>query len=121
MSLTGKCYCGATTFELDAAPDSVTACNCSHCDKTGALWAYFSADQVRFVQTGDEATFTPRVNRHHFCGVCGMTTYTESPTWDLVTHEPDFSRMRIAINARLLEDFDLSTVEHKSIDGLNLW
>jgi hypothetical protein len=29
--------------------------------------------------------------------------------------------MTVAINARLLEDFDLDTVEHKTIDGRNLW
>jgi hypothetical protein len=50
-----------------------------------------------------------------------MTTHTESPTWDLATKAADFSRMRISVNARLLEDFDLAGVEHKTIDGRNLW
>jgi hypothetical protein len=28
---------------------------------------------------------------------------------------------RASINATLLDDFDLTTVEHKTIDGRNLW
>jgi hypothetical protein len=121
MTIKGKCYCGATEFELDAAPESVTACTCSYCSKTGALWAYFTPEQVRFTRLEHDALFAPRANRHHFCSVCGMTTHTESPTWDLATKAADFSRMRISVNARLLEAFDLAGVEHKTIDGRNLW
>ncbi len=121
MTITGKCYCGATQFELDTPPPSVTSCTCSYCSRTGALWAYYAADDVRFTRREHDQLFAPRANRHHFCAVCGMTTYTESPTWDLATHQADFSRMRISINARLLDDVDLATVEHKIIDGRNLW
>jgi hypothetical protein len=121
MTITGKCYCGGTRFELEAAPESVTSCTCSFCSKTGALWAYFTPDQVRFTALDSDALFAPRVTRHHFCAVCGMTTFGESPSWDLATKQPDFSKMKIAINARLLEDFDLSAVRHQTIDGRNLW
>lgn len=120
MTIKGSCYCGATRFELDRAPESVTACTCSYCSRTGALWAYFTPDEVRITSTSD-AIFSPRVNQHHFCPVCGIPTYGVSPTWDLATHEPDFAHPRIGLNARLLEDFDLAGVEHKIIDGRNLW
>jgi hypothetical protein len=53
--------------------------------------------------------------------VCGITTHNETPSWDLSTRQPDFSNMRVSINARLLEDFDLSGVRHDTIDGRNLW
>jgi hypothetical protein len=121
MAITGKCYCGATTFEIEALPESVTSCTCSFCAKTGALWAYFSPEQVRFLQHDHDQLFAPRLNRHHFCSVCGMTTYGESPSWDLATHQPDFSRPKLGINARLLEDVDLAAIPHKTIDGRNLW
>ena len=39
MTIVGKCHCGATQFEIEAAPESVTSCTCSFCSKTGALWA----------------------------------------------------------------------------------
>ena len=121
MTITGKCYCGATTFEIDAAPASVTSCTCSFCAKTGALWAYYSRAKVRFSSLEHDQVFAPRVNRHHFCAVCGMTTFSESPTWDLATKTPDFSRTRLGINARLFENFDVAAVEHRTIDGRNLW
>lgn len=121
MTLKGRCYCGATQFELAAAPDSVTSCTCTYCSRTGALWAYYDPDQVKFAHLEGDQLFAPRVNHHHFCSICGITTYTESPTWDLATHQPDFSKMRVSINARLLDGFDLASVEHKTIDGRNLW
>jgi len=121
MAIKGRCYCGATEFVIEAAPESVTSCTCSFCSKTGALWAYFQPEQVRFISREPDGLFAPRVNKHHFCPVCGMTTWGESPSWDLETKLPDFSRPTIAINARLLEDFDLDAVEHKTIDGRNLW
>ena len=121
MTIRGKCYCGATAFELDAAPETVTSCTCSFCSKTGALWAYYTPEQVRFTRLEHDSLFAPRLNRHHFCAVCGMTTFGESPTWDLATRTPYFSRTQIGINARLLEDFDLDAVEHRTIDGRNLW
>ena len=100
---------------------SVTSCTCTFCSKTGALWAYYPTAQVRFTRLESDGLFAPQLNKHHFCTVCGMSTFGESPSWDLATKTPDFSNMKIAINARLLEDFDLSTVEHKTIDGRNLW
>lgn len=121
MTITGKCYCGATAFEIAAAPESVTACTCSFCSKTGALWAYYTPDEVKFTRLDHDGLFAPRLNRHHFCTVCGMATFGESPSWDLATRQPDFSRPRLAINARLLEAIDLSLVRHETIDGRNLW
>jgi len=121
MTIKGKCYCGATAFEIETAPTSVTSCTCSFCSKSGALWAYFSPEQVKFTAQQHDGVFAPRLNRHHFCTVCGMTTFGESPSWDLATRQPDFSKPKVAINARLLDDFDLATVEHKTIDGRNLW
>ena len=121
MTIVGKCHCGATQFEIEAAPESVTSCTCSFCSKTGALWAYFTPAEVKFTRLEHDTLYAPVMNRHHFCSVCGMTTFGESPSWDLATRQPDFNKPQVAINARLLEDFDLSTVEHKTIDGKNLW
>lgn len=121
MTIKGRCYCGATQFELAAAPDSVTACTCTYCSRTGALWAYYTPDQVKFTRLDGEAVFAPQLNRHHFCAICGIPTFGESPTWDLATKTPDMTRIQLGINARLLDDFDLGTVEHRTIDGRNLW
>jgi len=121
MTIKGKCYCGATSFEIDALPESVTACTCSFCSRTGALWAYYAPGEVRFTRLEHDGLFAPNLNRHHFCTVCGITTFGESPTWDLETRQPDLTHMKLAINARLLDDIDLAAIRHETIDGRNLW
>lgn len=121
MGVLGSCHCKATRFELDVAPTGLTRCTCTICSKRGALWAYYSPGQVRFAADDAKATYRwrSRVVKHNFCGACGCTTYSESP--DFSTGEPDFDRPRIAINARLLDDFDVDAVPITVIDGKNLW
>ena len=120
MTIKGRCHCGATQFEIAAVPSSVTACTCTFCAKTGALWAYYSPGDVRFTANTPDGLYAPNLNRHHFCPVCGCTTFGESPTWSL-DGTADFSRPRLAINARLLDDVDLAAIRLETIDGRNLW
>lgn len=121
MSVKGSCHCKATIFEVSEAPATVTRCTCSVCSKKGALWAYYAPSQVKMEPQRTAATYRwqSMTVKHHFCPSCGCTTFTESPDWS--TGKPNFDRMRIAVNARLLDDFDLEAVETVVIDGRNLW
>ncbi len=121
MSVKGSCHCGSTQFEVEAAPGEVTQCTCSLCAKRGALWAYYQPVEVNLAPATTTATYRWRslTVAHNFCPYCGCTTYTQSPDWS--TGEPDYDHPRIAINARLLDDFDLGAVPIKAIDGKNLW
>ncbi len=122
MILKGSCHCKATQFEVSAAPESVTACTCSYCSKRGALWAYYTPKEFRLTTARDRvATYqwNSYTVLHHFCPVCGCTTYSESPDWS--TGKADFDNPRIGVNARLFDDFDLAAVAVKEIDGKNLW
>lgn len=122
MTIKGSCHCGATAFEIDAAPERVTRCTCSFCSKRGALWAYYTPEQFRLT-TPREAISTYRWQsmtvQHHFCGVCGCGTFGEMPDWS--TGTADFDNPKISINTRLLDDFDLDAVPIDVIDGKNLW
>ena len=40
---TGGCHCGEVRFEVTADVSNVTACNCSICQKRGALWTFVPA------------------------------------------------------------------------------
>ncbi|MBW8880194.1 MAG: GFA family protein, partial [Asticcacaulis sp.] len=42
-----------------------------------------------------------------------------SPSW--VDFKPDFDNMRVALNARLFDDFDVEALPVEVIDGRNLW
>ena len=121
MAIKGSCHCKATSFEVSVAPENVTRCTCSFCSKRGSLWAYYTPSQVKFDSIENRATYQwgSKTIKHHFCGVCGCGTYTETPDWS--TGKPDFNNPKISINARLLDDFDLDAVEVVVIDGRNLW
>ena len=60
-----------------------------------------------------------RTVKHHYCAGCGCGTYSESPDWS--TGKPDFDNPKVAVNARLFDDFDLDAVPINLIDGKNLW
>ena len=122
MNLQGSCHCGATRFEISEAPAAVTRCTCTLCAKRGALWAYYTPQQFRLLTPPEQvATYTWRTKtvKHHFCAVCGCGTYSESPDWS--SGQADFSKPKIGINARLLDDFDLEAVPVTVVDGRNLW
>lgn len=121
MAISGSCHCKATRFEVDVAPETVTACTCSFCSKRGALWGYYKKAEVRILAKEKQSTYQWRTHtvRHNFCSVCGCTTYTEAP--DFSTGAPNFDNPMVNINARLLDDFDLDAVPVVVIDGKNLW
>jgi hypothetical protein len=118
MTLKGSCPCRATQFQVGAPPAQVSACNCSFCAKRGALWAYYTPDEFKLTTARDRVStyqwgsFTVQ---HHFCGVCGCGTYSESPDWS--TGKPDFDHPRIGVNARLLDDFAVEAVPVTQMNG----
>jgi len=121
MAYRGSCHCGGTVFEVDTAPETVTSCTCSICSKRGALWGYYKKADVRILKNETPSTYRwqTKMVAHNFCAVCGCTTFTESP--DFSTGQPNFDNPLVNINARLLDDFDLSAVPVTVIDGKNLW
>ncbi len=132
MSLKASCHCGATQIALSFQPTAAKSCNCTYCDRAGAIWAYFKPGEV-VVQAEAEATYAPSgMNKHHFCSKCGMQTWGESPNWASVynvdgTPKPGFeagsmpTETILGVNLRLVEDLDWSKVEVEKVDGRNNW
>ncbi len=124
MSTTGSCHCGAIAFTIDSdIPASLTRCTCSFCAKRGTLYAYYPPDQ--FHRTSPDANdaiyrWKTKMVAHHFCAVCGCTTFSDSPAF-----EPDGSwdgsTRRIGVNARLFDEFDAAAAPVTVIDGKHLW
>lgn len=111
MSLKGRCHCGAIQFEVDHAPAEVASCNCSFCSRRGGLTAYYRPAEFRLTTARDRVStyqWGTYIGRHHHCGVCGISAFSEFPSFE--TGEPDFDDPRISVNARLFEDFDLAAV-----------
>lgn len=57
--------------------------------------------------------------KHDFCAICGCGTFSESPDWS--RGQADFTGLKIGVNARLFDDFNLDAVRVIVIDGKNLW
>ena len=122
MILKGSCHCKATQFEVSEAPSSVTRCTCSFCSKRGLLHAYYKPAQFKLKTSRDRVStyqWNSKTVAHHHCAICGCGTYSESP--DFSTGKPDFENMKVIVNARLFDDFDLEKLKVIEIDGKNLW
>jgi len=133
VTLTATCHCGDTRISLSRAPEAAKSCNCSFCDRTGAVWAYFQPEEIT-VKATEEQTYSASggMNLHHFCGRCGMQTWGDSPDWASAynmdgTPKPGFDAGTVpgdrivGVNLRLIDDLDWSTVEVEKIDGRANW
>ena len=109
----GGCHCGRVRFELDApaAPD-VLDCNCSICRMTGFLHLIVPASRFRLLSGADdltEYTFNTGAAKHRFCRHCGIKSFYVPRS-----HPDGFS-----VNARCLDDVDLSTLDLIPVDDRN--
>lgn len=112
MTSTGSCHCGRIAFEVDGAPDALTACNCSICRRKGTLMWFVPRDALRLkTPAADMATYTfnKHVIRHHFCPVCGIHPFGEGRL-------PNGAEMA-AINVRCLDGVDIDALPVRHYDG----
>lgn len=132
MTLVATCHCGDAKVHLPRTPAAAKSCNCSFCDRTGAVWAYFSPEEVRIEAAGARTYSASGMNQHHFCGRCGMQVWGESPDWASVynadgTPKPGFeagsmpTARIVGVNLRLVDGLDWSAVEVEAVDGRNNW
>ena len=105
-----SCHCGAVRMAIDAAPETVTDCNCSLCRNYSVLWAYYPLAHVRFVERGatDIYMWGKRSLEFHRCAACGCVTH-----WAAV----DKARDMVAVNARLLRPDVLAAARVRHLDA----
>ncbi len=108
------CHCGAAQLSVPSSPTEVSECNCSICRRIGARWAYYSPKEVTLPdqQSTQPYVWGDRMLAFHRCRSCGVTTHWQSL---------DGSRDRMAINARLIDGLDLTTVRIRQFDGVDTW
>ncbi|NVK32536.1 MAG: GFA family protein [Gammaproteobacteria bacterium] len=75
-----RCHCGAVALEAVGRIDTLTSCNCSICQRYGALWAYFEPEQVKV--KGSEVLsgyiWGDREIAFKHCKRCGCVTHWTS-------------------------------------------
>lgn len=80
----GSCHCGAIKFEFSGpAIESGLRCNCSICQRKGAMMSAFTLapDELAITATpGSLLTyeFGSHVAKHHFCGHCGIYPFHQT-------------------------------------------
>jgi hypothetical protein len=111
-SYQGSCHCGQIAFTVDGVLTGAMDCNCSLCQRKGALLWFVPRAQLH-LQTPAEAmrtyTFHKHVIQHHFCPTCGIHPFGEATG-------PDGVRMA-AVNIRCLEGVDLAALLVHHYDG----
>lgn len=112
MTYQGSCHCGRIAFEADGELKGVMACNCSICQRKGALMWFLPREKLTLkTPEADLSTYTfnKHVIQHHFCGTCGMHPFG-------VGVDPKGNKMA-AINVRCLEGVDLEKLPVQHYDG----
>ena len=115
MTYEGSCHCGRIAFSVEGELQELMECNCSICSKRGALlWFVPRARLTLSTPESDLATYTfnKRRIKHHFCAQCGCAPFSEA-------QDPQGAAMA-AVNARCLDDFDLSQIKRVPFDGKSL-
>ena len=105
------CHCGNIVITAGILLESITSCNCSMCYRLGALWAYYTVDQVD-IKVKSEATvhlWGSKVRSYHSCTFCGCTTH--------YTQKRDDGTNRVAINTRMATPELFKSVNVRFFDG----
>jgi len=112
MKYQGSCHCGGIKFEAEGELTGAMSCNCSLCQRKGALMWFVPHEQFTLLTPDENAgtyLFNKHVIKHRFCPVCGVAPYSEgvSPQGQSVA----------AVNIRCLEDIDLEAIPVKHFNG----
>ena len=100
---TGRCLCGAVTYELSGDPIATAVCHCDHCQRQsgGAFSVNLIAHTSQLSITGSLRTYDERGERgddvyvrRRFCEVCGSPIVSELAKTDGV----------VAVKAGTLDD-----------------
>lgn len=112
MNYRGSCHCGQIAFEVDGEIPEVMSCNCSICQRKGALMWFVPRSSLKLLTPPENMntyTFNKHAIKHHFCPVCGIHPFGEAVA-------PSGQDMA-AINVRCLDDIDLSALKIKYFNG----
>jgi hypothetical protein len=111
----GGCHCGRVRYEVETTLEPVISCNCSICQKQGALWVFPKPEQFTLLSgEGDLADyqFNRKTIHHLFCRNCGVASFARGKNAD--------GSEGVSINVRCLDDVDLGALTLTAFDGKNL-
>jgi hypothetical protein len=111
-SYAGGCHCGRIRFNVKVDLADIAECNCSICSKKGILHLIVSPSEFEMLSGREDLTeyqFNTQTAKHWFCRVCGIHSFY------IPRSHPD----KIDVNARCLENVDLTSITPRQFDGKN--
>ena len=111
----GDCHCGRVTWTPDTPPESVPACTCQICRRSGVLWAYGYIGHDIYI-SGETTTYCRDDGGaidFHFCTNCGCVTHY------IATNPGDDGRHWTVVNLRLTEPETIAHLPIDHFDGLD--
>jgi hypothetical protein len=111
MRYTGGCQCGKVRFEADTEINEVISCNCSRCQKLGALLSAVPGDKFKLTAGKDVLktfTFNKHVIRHMFCDECGIQPFAQGQLKGV-----DMTM----VNVRCVDSVDPESFKVRKFDG----
>lgn len=115
MHYKGSCHCGKIAFEVEGELTQIADCNCSICQRKGALMWFVPRAALHLLTPEENSRsyqFGKKSIQHRFCPTCGIHPYGEGAM-------PDGTPMA-AINVRCLEGVDFSQLPVHHYDGKSL-
>lgn len=112
MLYTGSCHCGNVKYQVEGELTSGLACNCSICQRKGALLGFFPRSSMNLMTPEANMTtytFNKHVIQHKFCKTCGIHAFGEGV-------DPQGNKV-VAVNLNCFEDFDLAALPVQHYDG----
>jgi hypothetical protein len=112
MKYQGSCHCGQVKLAVEGTIDSGMACNCSMCQRKGALLWFVPRKEMQLLTPESDTRaylFNKHKIKHRFCPTCGIHVYGEAAA--------PSGEMMAAINVRCIEGIDLDSVPVKHFDG----
>ena len=110
---TGSCHCGAVRYEVTLDATTGARCNCSICNKLGALTGIVKPDAFRIVSGEDRQTsyeWGGKTAKRYFCKTCGITCYSRG-------YLEEVGGDYVSVNFNTLDDVDPSQVKVIYWDG----
>ncbi|MES9851538.1 MAG: GFA family protein [Candidatus Thiodiazotropha sp. L084R] len=112
----GSCHCGAVRFSYQGQKiERGLRCNCSICQRKGALMSPEAIPPEHFSYESDEGAlecyqFGSKTARHYFCNRCGIYTF------HVTVRMPGHFR----VNLGCIEGVDPLSLEYDVFDGKHL-
>ena len=116
MTMELNCHCGNIRLSVEQAPETLTSCNCSICNRYGAQWGYYAPEQVE-IAAAEDAAVSYRWGDGYLdfmhCTVCGCVMH-------YITTDKA-SEAKVGINFRMAPLADVRPIQVRHFDGADTW